>query len=221
MSSSSGVVLRHSMAAGSNTIVVKVGSDGKEYNLHTGLLIHHSGYFRGALSGAFRETDDGVVPLPDVDTDVFDVFVDWAYQGTLREDLEYIRHSYKSGLATACRAYVLADRLLAPGLKSALIDACFDKDIHNLDRWYPSCRRVIHAYEHLAENDPLLRLYVDLWAISNIVYKMDAYDKVLMPDLPKAFLVHLLRKMNEVGYKPLLRSRLERKHYNEVVMTRR
>jgi hypothetical protein len=173
------------------------------------------------LSGAFRETDDGVVPLLDVDTDAFDVFVDWAYQGTLREDLEYIRHSYKSGLATACRAYVLADRLLAPGLKSALIDAYFDKDIHNLDRWYPSCRRVIHAYEHLAENDPLLRLYVDLWAISNIIYKMDAYDKVLMPDLPKAFLVHLLRKMNEVGYKPLLRSKLERKHYNEVVMTQR
>jgi len=141
------------MAAGSNTIVIKVGPNGKEYNLHTGLLIHHLGYFRGALSGAFRETDDGVVPLLDVDTDAFDVFVDWAYQGTLREDLEYIRHSYKSGLATACRAYVLADRLLAPGLKSALIDAYFDKDIHNLDRWYPSCRRVIHAYEHLAEND--------------------------------------------------------------------
>jgi hypothetical protein len=165
------------MAAGSNTIVVKVGPNGKEYNLHTGLLIHHSGYFRGALSGAFRETD------------AFDVFVDRAYQGTLREDLECIRHSYRSGLATACRAYVLADRLLAPGLKSALIDAYFDKDIHNLDRWYPSCRRVIHAYEHLAGNDPLLRLYVDLWAISNIVYKMDPYDKVLMPDLPQAFLV--------------------------------
>ena len=81
------------MAAGSNTIVIKVGPNGKEYNLHTGLLIHHLGYFRGALSGAFRETDDGVVPLLDVDTDAFDVFVDWAYQGTLREDLEYIRHS--------------------------------------------------------------------------------------------------------------------------------
>jgi hypothetical protein len=37
------------MAAGSNTIVVKVGPDGKEYNLHTGLLIHHSGYFLAHL----------------------------------------------------------------------------------------------------------------------------------------------------------------------------
>ncbi|CAN9398345.1 unnamed protein product [Alternaria alternata] len=209
------------MAAGSNTIVVKVGPDGKEYNLHTVLLMHHSGYFRGALSGAFKETDDGVVSLLDVDTDAFEVFVDWAYQGTLREDLEYIRHSYKSGLATACRAYVLADRLLAPSLKSALIDAYFDKDIHNLDRWYPNCRRVIHAYEHLAENDPSLRLYVDLWAISNIVDKMDAYDKVLIPDLPHAFLVHLVRRMNEVGQKPLLRSKLERKHYNVVATTHR
>ncbi|KAG9190523.1 hypothetical protein G6011_08611 [Alternaria panax] len=215
MSSSSDAVLLPSMAAGSEIIIVTVGAEGKEYHLHTSLLMHYSGYFRGALSGAFKETDEGVVSLLDIDTDAFDVFVDWLYRGTLRSDLEYVRLNPSSGLATACRAYVLADRLLVPSLKSALMDGYFDKNMRALDKWYPSCRRIIHAFENLAENDPLLRLYVDWWAFNHIVYKMDGYDRVLVPELPPTFLVRLVGKMNDEGKKSLSRSRLKRKDYDE------
>lgn len=67
----------------SDTIIVRVGAEQKDYTLHTKLLELHSGFFRGALSGKFKETKEGVILLEDVDNDAFDVFVDWMYEKAL------------------------------------------------------------------------------------------------------------------------------------------
>jgi hypothetical protein len=45
---------------------------------------------------------------------------------------------------------------------------------------------------------------------------LDPYDKALVQDLPQAFFVRLVRRMNEVGQKPLLKPRLRRKNYNKI-----
>jgi len=60
----------------SDTILVRVGEEKKDYALHKRLLVHHSEYFRGALSGNFRETSVGVILLNDITTKCFDLFVD-------------------------------------------------------------------------------------------------------------------------------------------------
>ncbi|KAI4696594.1 uncharacterized protein J4E88_000771 [Alternaria novae-zelandiae] len=112
---SSNAVLLPSTAVISPTVIVKIGTEGKEYILHTELLKHHSGYFRGALSGAFKETDDGVIPITDIETDAFDTFVDWIYRGTVNTEPQ-------SPSNVLSRSYILADRLIMPGLKSALMD---------------------------------------------------------------------------------------------------
>jgi hypothetical protein len=73
------------------------------------------------LSGNFKETDDGFIPLKDVRTKDFDVFVDWIYEKRLPEGIEgpdvYLLPIHE---------YVLADMLLASGLKKAAFDVMFD-----------------------------------------------------------------------------------------------
>lgn len=101
----------------SDTIIVTVGTEEKRYTLHKKLLLHHSEYFRGALSGNFRETDNGVVPLDDLETDVFDIFVDWLYEKKLPEGIDTaVNDGHK--ISIKYRTYVLADRLLGPWLQN-------------------------------------------------------------------------------------------------------
>ncbi|KAH6875238.1 hypothetical protein BKA58DRAFT_117884 [Alternaria rosae] len=124
--SSSDAVLLLGIAVTSPTVIVKVGAEGKEYILHTELLKHHSGCFRGALSGVFREADDSIMPITDIDTDAFESFVDWIYRGALNTVLRPGSPKADKDSSLSNRTYILADRLLVPGLKSALMDDYFD-----------------------------------------------------------------------------------------------
>jgi hypothetical protein len=59
-----------------DTIIVRVGDEKKDYTLYQCLLIHHSEYFHTVLSGKVREANDGFMPMEDIHTEYFDVFVD-------------------------------------------------------------------------------------------------------------------------------------------------
>lgn len=63
-------------------ITIKVGSGRTTYHVHKALLVHHSGYFRKALQECWKEGRDRCVSLDDLDLDsqAFDVFVDWLYK---------------------------------------------------------------------------------------------------------------------------------------------
>jgi hypothetical protein len=109
----------------SDTIVVEVGAEKKQYTLHKKVLWHHSGYFRGALSGKFKETDNGIITLWDVDVDAFDVFVDFIYDKKLPDCVYAPWQVNVPMVSVKIRAYTLAERLLASSLKHALTDMIF------------------------------------------------------------------------------------------------
>jgi hypothetical protein len=49
-------------------VIIEVGDvDPEKYYVHRALLVHHSEYFRKALQGPWREAEEGVVRLKDVD----------------------------------------------------------------------------------------------------------------------------------------------------------
>lgn len=82
------------MAHGGGFVVVKVAK-AVDYSLHRALLVEHSEYFKKALNEPWKEAQDGVVRLEDVESSVcryrlgdrcmslltiaVDVFVDWLY----------------------------------------------------------------------------------------------------------------------------------------------
>ncbi|KAF2794733.1 hypothetical protein K505DRAFT_360813 [Melanomma pulvis-pyrius CBS 109.77] len=182
--------IRPSTAATGGTIIVKVGPMAKEYILYKSLLSHYSGFFRGALSGKFRETSDGFITLVDIKTADFDIFVDWLYLQRLDKRFLHTVRRY--------HVYALADRLLAPDLKNSLFDLIFEK----VEADYPSYMMIIFAFENLPEDDVLLQLLVDAQCINRgIERKMGDIDKLYFPDLPKEFLLRVMQKLNEIANK--------------------
>jgi len=56
-----------SAAATGGVVVVKVGPNSVQFHVHKPLLMHHSEYFRKALSGSWKEAEENVVTLKDVE----------------------------------------------------------------------------------------------------------------------------------------------------------
>jgi len=58
-------------------ITIDVGPDHQKYRIYKELISYYSEYFRNALKKPWKEADDRIVELPDIEPQVFDVFVDW------------------------------------------------------------------------------------------------------------------------------------------------
>ena len=64
------LITKHSTAVRESVLaVIKVGADKTKYIVHRSLLMKHSEYFRKALTGSWKEAQEGVVTLEDVDCD--------------------------------------------------------------------------------------------------------------------------------------------------------
>ena len=48
-------------------VIVEIGRERVKYYVHGPLLAQHSEYFKGALNGSWKEAQEGVVSLEDVD----------------------------------------------------------------------------------------------------------------------------------------------------------
>ncbi|KAF1921696.1 hypothetical protein BDU57DRAFT_535324 [Ampelomyces quisqualis] len=97
-------------------------------------------YFHGAFSGNFRETDEGTIPLDDVNIDVFDIFVDWLK----KIDAPAVKPDQ---VPVAYHAYVLADRLMTP-------------------RKFSTYSAMTFAFNSFAANDSLIQLLVDAFCVN-------------------------------------------------------
>lgn len=62
---------------------MEVGSPPFEFNIDEALLVKHSGFFRGAMSGHFIESKTRRVPLPDDDPSLFQHLATWLRTGNL------------------------------------------------------------------------------------------------------------------------------------------
>jgi hypothetical protein len=58
--------------------------------------------------------------------------------------------------------------------------------------WFPTSCLITYALSNLPDNDPLLRLYVDVWAVEDIVYTVFGHWKAEFSALPEEFLVRLI-----------------------------
>ena len=142
--------------------MVIVGTERKKYTLHERLLTHHSQYFRGALSGNFKESDDRVVTLEDADTEAFDFLVDWLYDRKLPG---FHKAWDVNRMPLRLHAYVLADRLLMLLLKKALFDCYFE--LYKPKNIFPRYYAIGFAFTNLPARDPLLQLWIDAFCVNN------------------------------------------------------
>ncbi|KAF9693608.1 hypothetical protein EKO04_008457 [Ascochyta lentis] len=157
---------------GDEIVTVVVGTEQKNYRLHKALLVHHSEYFCNALKAPWKEAEDGVVPLTDVDVEVFDLFARWIYtqkipykiygpmwdhQGNGRNySLTEISWLY-------LKAFVFGDRFLAQIFRSAA-----QQEFSHLSKTYGRFMTEIndaaiiqYAFENVPAQHPLLQQIAD------------------------------------------------------------
>jgi hypothetical protein len=165
----------YSVAAAGEVVTLCIGPDRKLYYVHKQLLCHHSGYFRAAYNGSWKEAEDGVT-LDFVEPEVFNIFLHCLYAQRLpnsagsmwkiiaaagSEKVEPTETGTRVALFII-RACVFGDRFLASGFK---------RDVHNLfvslkGRGPAIYKHINYAFDHLREDAALLSYLVDLQCIS-------------------------------------------------------
>ncbi|KAF1967552.1 hypothetical protein BU23DRAFT_573037 [Bimuria novae-zelandiae CBS 107.79] len=178
------------------TVLVKVGPDLKEYHIHKDLLIRNSGFFRGALTNkVFQSAQEGIVELIDIDPDVFNGFAYWIYRGPVFPEWKTWKEMFPSY-----------------GENQKKQDSYNTKIVRYRNApWYEA---VIHAWDNLPENSPMLELLVDShcrWWRGRDLKQGETQENI--DALPSNFLYRAMEKFYYKNTRVL--AVLERKDYKE------
>lgn len=184
---------------GNRVAFVLVGTSQKLFTIHWELISARSNYFEKALSAPFKESQKGVVHLPDQDPDTFELYMKSLYWGKLYSgDGE----DYDAEFQRLAAVGILADYLQDHGCFNLVVDAIID--VAETVEQYPLTLATA-VYEQLPTDSPLRRLIRDFWVwVHNpqwysVVDLMDCdYDVI---SAPKDFWIDVSKEMAEVGAK--------------------
>lgn len=155
--------IRHSDIYAGGIVHVKVGpeDDEKIFSVHKVLLMHYSGFFRGAFGSMnFQEGATGEIKLRDVEHDTFATLLDWLYTQKLEHISSWeLYDDIYSDDQHITELYILADRCIVPALKSLVLE--FAIWYYEVESNYPLYTSITVAFENLPEDDPYLQLLVD------------------------------------------------------------
>ncbi|KAE8843642.1 hypothetical protein HRS9122_04745 [Pyrenophora teres f. teres] len=188
-------------ATAGDIVILKIGPGTCDYRVHHALLTHHSEYFRKALCGDWKEAREGVVPLLDVELQIFKFFVEWLYTGGEEDWMK----SYNALGLVLLKAYVFGDRFIAPVFRSAIMDNIIshvlvpDKNDGLPDA---SMELINYAYTNIASKNAVVQLLVDgfckHWSFEK------GSIKTVHKELPSAFLHRILGRFGEEQSKALI-----------------
>ena len=201
-------------------VIVEVGDTKTRYHVHRSLLVEHSEYFKKALNGPWKEAQDGVVTLEDVESStcgwktfgsvhhlanevIVSIFVDWVYSQKLpKKDSEWCDEEDEDtrlGKAQLARtkALVFGDRLLSPVFHKTVRDSL----VKHIMQWGTYYGAVIHAFVNFSKDHTILDLFVEMQC------RMfhDSYDTVengeleLQASLPHDFLMRIIVRYSKIA----------------------
>ncbi|KAF2256677.1 hypothetical protein BU26DRAFT_412709, partial [Trematosphaeria pertusa] len=187
-------------------VLVKVGPAQTKYTVQKAFLSHYSEYFRNALNGSWKEAEEGTIVLNEVETGVFNLFVDWIYTQKL---LEYPT-DWLVAADCSCepekvvmhtnllkiKLYVFADRFLAPCLRK-LLNRAIVSNVRD-GSCSPSIWTIIYAFENLQATDPVLNYLVDARCTSDGTLYDSTEEKEMYGELPHEFLVRYMERSTEM-----------------------
>jgi len=172
-------------------VIVEVGPEGLKYHVQAAFLTHYSEYFSKALNGPWKEAEDKVVRLVDIDPDVFSLFIEWLYTQNMPSDEVLWANKFDpDDNMWKIQLYVFADRFAVLSLRTSL-----NRKISLEDFWPHAA--IIYAFDNLPPTNPILDLFVDLHYATWTSPKRVHMDPVTMHNLPKDF---LMRFYQRVGY---------------------
>ena len=145
---------------------ITVGGDGledtndkDEYLVHTGILAHHSAYFKAAFRGPFKEAETMDMSFPEDDLAAFDLLLYWVFSGKLPEN-SYLNNP-KLAMALV-RLWVLADKYIMPALKNRLIDIFYQAEREVWPSWFLTPSLLSHLWGEIPEESQLRDLVLTM-----------------------------------------------------------
>ncbi|KAI4937144.1 uncharacterized protein J4E92_001871 [Alternaria infectoria] len=183
-------------------VIVEVGDTKTRYHVHRSLLVEHSEYFKKALNGPWKEAQDGVVTLEDVECSTFSIFVDWVYSQSLpKKGSEWCDEENDMRLANAqlarTKALVFGDRMLSPLFYRMVRDSLIDHLIEQT-AYYEA---VSYGFAHLPKDHAILDLFVE----SHCRVFGDSSDTAgngeleLRASLPHDFLMRVILRYSQIA----------------------
>jgi hypothetical protein len=194
------IVLIPNRASDATFARVVVGQQGKCFTVHQDLLVHHSPFFRAALTGSFKEADSKTVILADSDPQVFEFFVHWLYYqrfcrpGDSPELLALWTDDDDEDLKSSnlIMLYVFCDKYHVSALQRQTLDELFD---HVFEEELPSIQNVGFAFENLREDDPLCRFFVDAYCYWSGAWMLDSVQA-----LPIVFVTMVMQQYSRYAH---------------------
>jgi hypothetical protein len=104
-------------------VVVGTGSEQTVHYLPPAALKAKSGFFRGCLSGPFKESEEKVITLSDIDPKTFAFFVEWLFSNKVWHVTTKDSKTAEQDEMDKIDVWLLADRLLAEGLQNHCMDS--------------------------------------------------------------------------------------------------
>ncbi|KAF2638198.1 hypothetical protein P280DRAFT_405100, partial [Massarina eburnea CBS 473.64] len=130
------------------------------FQVHKGLLTHHSPYFCASLKDFWAEGATNTVRLPTDNPKVFSAFFHWLYShsGALYSGLTP-EGKIPLEPAEICGIYVFGDTKVIPELCNAAIDLLFQKTFQNMA--FLNALTVAYIYDNTMEKAMIRKLIVD------------------------------------------------------------
>ncbi|KAF3037572.1 hypothetical protein E8E11_001476 [Didymella keratinophila] len=192
-----------------------------EYKVHKLLLAQHSEYFKRALNGSWRESEEGRIPLEDVDREIFDIFVNWLYSQRLPEweRLEPQGCSCSESTHNDCikrardllwmKIHVFANRFQSTYLKGAAHTQHLDEYFaHNTSPYFSVVK---YAFVNLTSDNIMLRFSVDVHCRGHDTDADVGQELMDRDELPREFLIRVMEQYSRLLQK--IGSPLERANY--------
>lgn len=186
---------------GREIVYVKVGPGEVAFGVHKDLLCHYSPYFKAAFTSGFEETNAGVMKLPEISVELFEVFNRWLYHKTLWSPDDFPKEAddlldergcpLGNGLVNhmdiLMRLYVFANMVRIPSLMNQILDDL--NEISNLSGAIPTAA-FSYVWDNVCDSSPIRRFIVDwvLWEVDEDTMDEDAdeYPSYMRLEIMKA-----------------------------------
>jgi hypothetical protein len=176
-------------------VKVGEGENQETFDVHESLITSHSLFFKKAMSGSWKESEDRVIKLPEDDPEIFNVYVHHLYTGSVAVIPEPLPADY-AGAPTRkiiCLLYVLAEKLQDIKAKNSAIEAlladCRVKQ-PNGKYYFPGSHNVDIIYSGTLPGSMARKFLVDIYT-----HKATGKWITKHPELPDEFLKDLLVKV--------------------------
>lgn len=181
---------------GRRIVDVVVGDEKETFSVHENLIRTSSPFFDKALTGAWRESSQRTIQLPEDEPKIFAIYVHWLYNCTLPVFCNEPDLAGNSEYVEIVKAYVLGDKLLDAAFQNTAIDAIIEKSVTRASDgclWHPVAEAIEYAFNESSESAPIRDLLVDMY-----LYKGGGkwlYDWGKPENLPQPFLLKLAAKL--------------------------